>query len=203
MPRRQQLGRPGGLAPRAQIAVAERGRRVRQSAGGPGDPGRQPVGDQDDTPIRATATAVITAHDASDAAGNLGRGQVDLVTAARPAERHRLEHDVAAGHRRRERLGRGRGRAQVGVAGVLGAADEGPAAQPVGRPRACQVDGELPRLARLGAVDGALSVARLVLTASTGSMAAPASCADVNARSRATSRTMIASGSGTRSRPSR
>ena len=38
------------------------------------------------------------------------------------------------------------------------------------------------------------SVARLVLTASTGSMAAPASCADVNARSRATSRTMIASG---------
>src|SRR5580693_1271427 len=38
------------------------------------------------------------------------------------------------------------------------------------------------------------SVARLVLTASTGSMAAPASCADVNARSRATSRTMTASG---------
>src|ERR1700729_3458186 len=38
------------------------------------------------------------------------------------------------------------------------------------------------------------SVVRLVVTASTGSMAAPASCADVNARSRATSRTMTASG---------
>src|SRR5580692_11515596 len=38
------------------------------------------------------------------------------------------------------------------------------------------------------------SVAPLVVTASTGSMAAPASCADVNARSRATSRTMTASG---------
>src|ERR1700722_11100993 len=38
------------------------------------------------------------------------------------------------------------------------------------------------------------SVARLVVTASTGSMAAPVSCADVNARSRATSRTMTASG---------
>src|SRR5580693_6511761 len=37
-------------------------------------------------------------------------------------------------------------------------------------------------------------VGRLVVTASTGSIAAPASCADVNARSRATSRTMIASG---------
>src|SRR5580693_8294458 len=38
------------------------------------------------------------------------------------------------------------------------------------------------------------SVARLAVTASTGSMAAPASCADVNARSLATSRTMTASG---------
>src|SRR5580658_3153774 len=38
------------------------------------------------------------------------------------------------------------------------------------------------------------SDARLVVTARTGSIAAPASCADVNARSRATSRTMTASG---------
>src|ERR1700735_3475401 len=38
------------------------------------------------------------------------------------------------------------------------------------------------------------SVARLVVTASTGSMDAPASCAEVNARSRATSLTMTASG---------
>ena len=38
------------------------------------------------------------------------------------------------------------------------------------------------------------SVARLVLTASTGWMAAPASCADVKARLLATSRTMTASG---------
>jgi hypothetical protein len=38
------------------------------------------------------------------------------------------------------------------------------------------------------------SVARLVVTASTGSMAAPANWADVKARSRATSLTMTASG---------
>src|SRR6202042_607710 len=38
------------------------------------------------------------------------------------------------------------------------------------------------------------SVVRLVVTASTGSIAAPASCADVKARSLATSRTMTASG---------
>ena len=60
--------------------------------------------------------------------------------------------------------------------------------------RAGEVDGELAGRAGRGADDGASRVARSVVTASTGSIAAPASWADVNARSRATSRTMTASG---------
>ena len=87
------------------------------------------------------------------------------------------------------------GRAQVGVAGVLGAADEGSAAQSVGA--AAGLPGRRASCPAAPAWVLAMarsSVSRLVVTASTGSIAAPASCADVNARSRATSRTMIASG---------
>ena len=65
VPRRQQLGRPGGLAARGQIAVAEGGRRVGQGAGGPGDLVASRSATRTDTPIRATATAAITAHDAA------------------------------------------------------------------------------------------------------------------------------------------